>query len=140
MGLAAYKTGVSLGDFDFQVGDLSNTSGSVTSVPTLNMDLHITGNINQMSDFISELNKTVPLSEVVGIKGDVESSVVTTIFYYKPFPTFTLNENIQIKTLSASDLNLISQFSKWNNAKEIQNVIIPQASESGSFSATNGPF
>lgn len=113
---AANRAGVFLGDYEFQVGDISkpNQQG-LTAYPNLQLVLTVNGGAAGVTRFISELYKTAPVSEVVSVKMTNATSEVTANFYYRPFPPLGYNDATPISIVSPDGLTTINNLSKWSN-------------------------
>jgi len=135
--IAADKAGVSLGDYEFQVGDITKPSLNIQSYPSLQISLTINGGVSGVTGFISELYKTVPLSEITDLKVTSRTSAVTALFYYKPFPPLGSNNGNPINPVSQTGASVITNLSSWNN------VIGPapvQLSPASSSAVNTSPF
>lgn len=115
---ASAKTGVLVGDFEFSVGNLSGTTqGGVSASPSIKIDVNLTGDFKSMIQYIAELYKTAPASEVTDIKIGGDSGNITVFFYYKPLLSQNVDDTAPIVSLSDSNLALIKTVSSWNNAQ-----------------------
>jgi len=133
--ISANKSGVSLGDFEFQVGDLANNAVPSKGFPSLQLTLNLNGSVPSTAKFINELYKTMPISEVSSIQVTGVRAFLNTLFYYKPFIQKSIEENIPLKTLSSNDLDVLKEISSWNNPRifeQIQPVISPAPASSPS--------
>lgn len=110
---AAAKAGVSLGDFSFEVGELSTESAQLAGQPTIAVALTVGGDVFSVQRFIQELSKTLPLSEVLNVVIGGSSSSLTTVFYYKVFPPIQFDVNKQLSGLSQSEEQLLNKLSSW---------------------------
>jgi len=115
---ASAKTGVVVGDFEFSVGSLSDNTvmQGVSAYPSIKIDINLIGNTQAIVQFIQELYKTAPASEVTSIKTGGNSGSISILFYYKPFSQQNVNDSAPITVLSARDLSLITSVSSWNNS------------------------
>lgn len=120
--LSANKAGVFLGDFDFQVGDLSKNTIPPNGLPSLTLSLTTNGNTSATARFISELYKSLPISEVTTIEVSSNRARLNTLFYYKPFPQGGGSGNIPLYSLSKNDLDVIKEISSWNNTKILEQI------------------
>src|ERR1035437_2119042 len=59
--VAANKAGVFLGDYEFQVGEITKPSLNIQSFPSLQLSLTINGGVSGVTRFMTELYKTFPL-------------------------------------------------------------------------------
>ena len=137
---AASKAGVFLGDYEFQVGDLSKTASSVGIFPSLQLVLTVQGGVNATVKFVEELYKSVPVSQVTSVKINLGRSIITAVFYYKPFSLVALDSQ-PIREVSRDDLTTIKNISLWNNPKNLNQVIsIPQSATRSADLNTTSPF
>lgn len=134
---AANRSGVSLGDYQFQVGDISKPSLNVQSFPSLQLALTINGGMDGVLKFLTELYKSVPLSEVTSVKVNNTTSEIVVLFYFRPFPPSGRDENAPINPVSQADLSTINNLSSWNNASFVVQPAV-QTSSSSSPSAGGG--
>ncbi len=111
---ASAIAGVAIGDFSFQLGDVSLATGSVSQgQPAIEISLNITGGINENKRFIQELGKRLPISEVRSIKIGESVSSVAIIFYYKPFPSLRSGQPEVILPLSTKEELVIESLSAF---------------------------
>lgn len=137
---AASKTGVFLGDYEFQVGDLSKTESLGRIFPSLQLVLTVSGGVNATVKFVEELYKSVPLSQVTSVKISQGRSIITVVFYYKPFAPVALDSQ-PMREVSKDDLTTIKNISLWNNPKNLNQLIsIPQSSTASADLKTTSPF
>jgi hypothetical protein len=133
---AANKTGVSLGDFQFQVGNITNPTIVGTAIPNLEIVLTVNGDITSVLKFVNELYKSVPLSEVTSIKIHNPTTEVTADFYYRPFPSLIVNEATPIQPVSPDGLTIINNISSWGYAQDTVPLYQTPSSASPSASTT----
>lgn len=135
--IAASKADVSIGAFEFRVGDLSKPPTSVKKFPILELTLNLNGDANGASRFISELYKTAPISEIITLKTYYNSINTTINFYYKAIPSVSFKEETPLKLLSEADIIVFDNISKWvNTNRELSSPL--EASLSGNFNSN--PF
>lgn len=115
---SAINSGVKLDDFRFSVGELSTASAKVNTQPSLQINLAIKGNINGVKDFVEELAKSFPLSEITSLKIGDSSTTLVTVFYYKPFPPIELNDRAPQRALNKKELDMINKILSWQNEEE----------------------
>ncbi len=109
---AEASSGVVVGDFSFQVGELSSEAKTTTSRPTIDIVLHITGGILETKRFLHEIAKRLPLSEVTNVRvDDISSSTITIAFYYKPLTSILFKEENTLTPLSQKEVSLIEELS-----------------------------
>ncbi len=135
--LAAVKSGALLSDYEFQVGDLSQTPSNTSGFPFLKLSLNIKAGPKQSSLFVNELYKSFPLCEVTSIEQGEDSSNIAVMFFYKPLPNIEFNEDKPVQPVSKNDLQFIDKLSSWNYYNiSPGSLIAPGASAS----APSSPF
>lgn len=110
---AAARAGVSLGDFSFEIGELSTESAQLAGQPTIAVALTAGGDVFSVQRFIQELSKTLPLSEVLNAAVGGNSSTLTTVFYYRIFPPIKFDERMPLSGLSQNEEQLLNKLSSW---------------------------
>jgi len=143
----AAKTGTSVGDFEFSVGDISGVVQGVTAYPSIKIDVNLVGNTQALMQFVAELYKTAPASEITSVKAGGASGSITVLFYYKPFPPQNVDDAAPITFLSDRDTALVKSVSSWNNATNqplipfIPSIFSPSSIGSASSSESSpSPF
>lgn len=124
---ASQKTGVSLGSFSLQIGDLEETQKN-DDFPSISLSIPINANAVGVSSFVETLNKTVPLSEVTLIKIGNITSLVKLSFYYKPLGIPTYKEDARIIPLTKVGLEIINKLSTFENIFSFQQIRIATSS------------
>jgi hypothetical protein len=131
---AAVSSGVSLNDFSFQVGSVASSSGLFSDVrykdlASIKISLVAQGSINNMKRFITSLENSMPLSEVVTIDGSGQTASLTIEFYQKTFPNIVLNDDKPLAPLSAEKNILLQKLAAWKKDQPI-GVNTPSGSDS----------
>lgn len=126
---ASYKSGVIVGSFQLQIGDLSQTPIDKSGTSTITLNLNIDGSVKDVSSFVGELGKTLPLSEVYSVEIGSNLSTVSIVFYYKPLPPITHNDSLPITPLSDKSIALINKISGFNSTLSGESFT-PSSSES----------
>lgn len=111
---ASSLAGVSVGDFQLQIGDISSVSTDTSKFSSIALNLSINGSVSDINKFISALYVTLPLSEVSSISMGGTSSTVAVNFYYKPLPPISYSEGSPISSISNSWLKVIDTLSNFN--------------------------
>lgn len=128
---SAGKSGVILGDYEFQVGNISEDTPSV-KFPSLELVLTVNGGVSQSLAFVEELYKSVPLAEVLNMEINNNRSLITVIFYYKSLPG-TPSVTAPIANLSEKNLSTINTIFTWNNAR-LESEFVPLVSTASATS------
>lgn len=121
--VSANKSGVFLGDYEFQVGDLSKTTTPAKGLPSLSLSLVINGDATSVARFVTELYRSFPISEVTNIEVNARRANLSVVFYYKPQSFAKSDETLPLSNLSAADLNTIRDMSSWNNTRAIEEIL-----------------
>jgi len=151
---AASKTGVSVGAFQVNVGNLTKDSGPVDQTgvvyPSIQMQITLGGKAQAIFEFINTLYKTSPVSEISSIKFDQGVGTLVINFYYKQYSIKNLDGQSPIVPFSAEKENTIKEVTLWNNSLpqiEIPDLLLTNDSSSSGVSiaspgaSTNGsPF
>lgn len=130
---AAQKTGVNLGAFSLQIGDLSEAKNK-DKFPKISISIPINSGGTSVNSFVQTINKTVPLSEVTRIKigekdSRIKNSILNVSFYYKHLGSSGSNQDAQINPISQKGLLLIQELSGFENVSPIfDNVLVATSS------------
>lgn len=108
---ASQVSGASLGDFEFQIGDITKAGTSPTGTPSLKVSLNISGDTSSTIAFLRELGETTPISEASSVKSSGNFSTVEVVFYYRPFPPSGTTDPEKIRPISASNQKVIDALS-----------------------------
>ena len=114
---AAAVAGTSLGDYAFQLGDLSglDQNGKATQLP-LQLNVTIKGNITDAQRFVSQLARELPLSDTIAIAlGDNGSITATVDFYYASLPKIVFQDDAPLPSISSADQKLLQTLFTNNN-------------------------
>ena len=111
---ASQKTGVKLGSFSVQIGDLSEAKNN-EKFSTISISLPIDAGVAAVNSFVEIINNTVPLSEVSVIKIGDKTSTINLSFYYKPLGSSKSSEDIRINPISKKGLSLINKLTGFDN-------------------------
>jgi len=124
--LSTAKSGASLGDYEFQVGDLSERlSVKTTGFPSLTLVVSIRGTPSQVVTFVGNLSKTAPISEVTSIKQGANNSSVNIVFYYKSLPPIQFNDSQSVSPMSEKGKEIVSVLSSWEGAVKLPQLQAP---------------
>ncbi len=134
---AAAKTGVRLGQFSFTVGDLSEDEQKDAKSASISLTVALDNDIGTVNSFITEIQRTVPISGIDFVTTDNKISSVGLLFYYKVLPPSDTFKNLAITPLSQDKLSLLGKINNFNNAMPID--LQSQPSTSSSVRSTN-PF
>ncbi len=117
---AAIISGTALGDYSFDVGDLSKTGANGN---TIQIRLSITGGVTEAKKFISSLKKQAPISDIADIQISNNTVTIVSVFYFKPFPNVSLNDNITtVNVLSDQEKKLLQTLQ--------ESIVLPPSSNS----------
>ncbi|MCL5439264.1 MAG: hypothetical protein M1268_04770 [Patescibacteria group bacterium] len=114
---ASAKSGAVVGDYSFMVGEISGKTKEIKKYPSIEVDLSLKNDIKTTQNFLNEIYKTLPLSEVSAIDVSGNSANITISFYYKQLPKMQYNKNMTIKGLSNQDNSLLKDLSNWKTSE-----------------------
>lgn len=109
------KAGVSIGDFSFQVGSVSFAKGE-TQGTTIGLTISIFGGISEARQFLTELAKSMPISEVKSANIDPKTSGLSIQFHYRPIGFSAIDFTTPIKQTTKKDQEVITLLSSWESA------------------------
>ncbi len=116
---AAQRTGVRIGRFSFQVGEISGSEENTGKLSSINLSVSLDSNISAINNFIQALQETVPLSSIDFIRTDNMISTVEIEFYYKIMTPPTSIENIALIPLTNEKMDLYEKIVNFNNSQAI---------------------
>lgn len=124
---SSITSGVSLNDFSFQVGDVASSSGLITDVKhsgltSIKITVVASGTVNTVRKFIQNIEKSIPVSEVVNIDGSGQTISVSIQFYQKPISKITIQEDQPLQSLSAEKTSLLQELATWKKSAPLINV------------------
>jgi Tfp pilus assembly protein PilO len=132
------KTGVSVGNFEFSLGNLSASNFGGTAYPSTKINISLRGDAKSIARFVEEVAKTMPIAEVTSINIADNTGSMTILFYYKPFPVQNVSDSVSIAPLSASQQTLIKTISSWNSTSQAEMLSLPNVTATSS--ASTSPF
>src|SRR5260221_6890809 len=138
---AAAIAGVSLGDYTFNLGDLSglDQQGKAAQLP-IQLNILLKGTVTNTEQFITQLKNQLPLSDTTAVSVNSNSSVtVTILFYYASLPKIVFKDQVALPVLAFSDQKILDSLSSGNPATIPFANPSPTISPSLSPSPTQGP-
>lgn len=129
------KTGVALPDFRISVGE--SQSGDLPAAYQMAFTLDASLEVTKL--FISELNQVLPIAAVTSIDNTGGSTTVSLEFYYHGFPTIAINQKEKLKTLSASERELLARLKTWQGAVQEEAEVIADIEDTSSASGAFPP-
>jgi len=113
---AANASGVFLGDYQFQVGDITRPPvAGGGKYPSIEINLNINANVEGTIRFMEEIYRTVPLVEIKGVNVSGENTVISLVFFFKPLPPKGLDPSLKFRIITQKDKDLMNLISKYNN-------------------------
>lgn len=125
----AQKTGVSIGSFSLQIGDVSKSQSSA-DLPVLQITLPINSGINAVNNFMKAISRSLPLAEVYSVKVSGTTSTVALSFYYKPLGVAGYSQDVPVSPISQKGINIISQLKGFDVVSSSLDAAVPVASSS----------
>ena len=111
---AASEAGVGLGDYSFQVGDLSDRPDvTLVGQPFIEVNLLINGGIEGVKNFTQVLAEKLPLSEIISTQLTNTDATVKVFFYYKPFTVSQVSTDRPLQGFSQKEVELINTLASW---------------------------
>jgi hypothetical protein len=140
---ASIRAGVTLSDFNFNVGKISSQSATpqvasgeadISASPTESVDLQslqageenvisttvvINGSIERVGLFLKEMEENLPLSEVVSVNSEKNSTTISIKFHYLPFPKVFFKEESLLEPFTAQEQEIIEKMDLWKPAERL---------------------
>ncbi len=110
---AAILSGVSLSDYTFSVGEVASESAKISNV---DVELVIEGTFDGTVRFLSEIEKKLPLAEIITAQGDNNSTTMKLKFYQKAYPKVVFHEDQPLQPLTDSQTALLRELSTWQRS------------------------
>ncbi|GEM_PF-1231051 len=104
---------VAIGDYGFQVGELSAKPVLLSERPSLKILLTVGGDLPSTKIFIKELSQRFPLAEVTSIETTGQASTLTILFYFKNYSSDKVDDTVAIRPVSAGNKQLLAQLQTW---------------------------
>jgi hypothetical protein len=137
---AAGKASVSIGDYQFKVGDLEESAkGRIKSTPFLEIDLNISGNAPDLLRFMKELEKTAPISDIQSGGSTSRNAFLTVRFYYSSIVPPANIGATAIKAIGTAEQSALRQIADWNNLERTVPILTP-STQSAELRSFGGPF
>lgn len=114
---ASAVAGAGLGDYSFQLGNLSglDQSGKASQLP-VQLNIVLKADIPATQRFVAQLRKLLPLSDTIAIAANANASTtVTVLFYYAQLPHIVFHDTTPLPILGSSDKNLLDTLAANNN-------------------------
>lgn len=136
------KAGVTIGDFEFTVGDISKSQVGDSAFPSILISLDVAGNSKAVLNFVTSLYKSMPLNAITTIEQGGDSARIKLQFYYKAFPQGPISNETPISAFTSNDIFLISELTLWDTPAEIDFIplspgISEDSSKTGSLKASS---
>lgn len=135
------RAGVSVGNFEFNVGNLNPGQEVQIPYPSIQISLNVVGSSKATLDFIKSLYDSVPIAEVTSVKLSGDSTALKALFYYKSYPQANLQDATNVVQFTKVDTDLIAKVNKW--ASSVSSDLLPISlgtSGESSGSARTNPF
>ncbi len=138
--VAAGKSAVSLGNFEFKVGDLSKSVAGSGEFPSLGITLIVNDGAQGTNRFLTSLAQSLPLSEVKSIDINGNYSTLAIAFYYKSSPVIKNTPDSPIVPVSAKQTETLNQLTSWSNGNLLPSPSSLIAPPKTSSSSATTPF
>lgn len=132
---ASSNAGVTVEDYSFRVGEISTKSAQMSKEPSVQLVLKVGGGVEGCKKFLSEISKSMPVSEVTALQISGGTSSVTLAFYFRPFTQTKINPAQKIMPLSVQEDELFKKLSSWY--RPTQDIIEFIPNKTGTASAEN---
>lgn len=110
---AAAAAGTSLGDYSFQIGDLSglDQQGLASQLP-LQLNVIVQGGLLTAGNFVTSLKNELPLSNTIALVSNANNTTtITVVFYYARLPKIIFQDTSPLPVLAKADMQLLQSLS-----------------------------
>lgn len=136
---AAALSGSQIDGYIFQDQGISGQQNT-GQFPSLNFEVTIVGGMDQASDFVTQLYKTFPLSNVSAIVNSQTTTRISILYYYNAFPSVSVEDRTQLKNMSAKESAAFSEISQWNETNIDIPLIIEEDEDEEATDSGQSPF
>jgi hypothetical protein len=117
--LSSAESGVVVDDFSFGIGPISSASAErsnslIKGVDTIILSLSLKGGSDDVIAFIREIGEKLPLSEVDTVDTSENSSILSLVFFSKPYESRDIHPDQPIDPVKAENSTLLGEISKWS--------------------------
>ena len=105
---------------------------------SLLFEVTIIGTTESAVEFIKQLYKTYPASEVISIVTTSGLTNIKTLFYYKPFSSISSSDRTNLRNMSAREKAALDEISGWNDTSI--GVIIEPLESATESAEDSSPF
>jgi len=134
---ASIKSGVAVGNFEFQVGDITKPSTNVAGKASMQLLINVQADSAGVINFLNRLSESLPISEVTSIDFNGGNAGITVLFYYRPFNKETISDTSVLKKQTKADEDLIVKLSGW---KDNESLFTLPIQGNATPSAAGSPF
>lgn len=131
---AANLANVQIESYSFRETEVS----SKEQLPFVAFDINVFGELDQAVNFINQLYKTKPISEVKTLTNSDGISEINVIFYYAPFTNLTLDDRTAVRSMSPKERAALNEINQWDDAFGGVFNLIPEGT--GSAETASSPF
>lgn len=107
------KSGVSVNDFAFNVGEVSTPSAKSNTRAFLQVDLTLKGGVPDMEKFLDALTTSLPVSEALSVRASSGLIGIKKVYYYKPYARLPYSDDVVLHPLTASQQTILNQIASW---------------------------
>jgi hypothetical protein len=106
---ASVVSSVSVGDYDIQVGDIRQSTGDQK---TLQISLNISGNVTSIAAFTSNLQKRLPLADVIEVRMNNQTTAnVVVQFFFAPIGRLSNDPGIALPVIGPRQREILTLLS-----------------------------
>lgn len=134
---AADRSGVEIENYSFKSSgeDQTLTQG----FPRVDFTLNLSADESEILTFTREIQKTLPISEVVSIDYSSTNATLLILFYYKPLEASSVADRTQIRALTSEERSSLNEIGSWEISVN-QEVELGDSSESAEIQTDSSPF
>lgn len=153
---SSIRSGVTLSDFSFNVGEIASRSAKTTEGPvqpptgiasqpnvqpianegviagkqSISVTVLASGSIDRISVFLKEIGEKLPLSEIVSVDNKDNTTTIILRFQYKDFPEVKFKEDSPIQPIDSQKVSLIEKIALWQKSSTPDEIFVPVGTNS----------
>lgn len=117
IGQAAVISQVNLQDYEFSLGNMNGQTNQLeetaNEIDMVQVMLSIDGTVNDVNQFIAEIEKKLPLSQVHSINYSEINAQITLYFFVKPLPELNVSYSDQISGITQPERSVLNALQAW---------------------------
>lgn len=112
----------------YQYEDQNSVIAEPGKYSSIDFEVSISGDVNQTIQFINQLYKTYPISDVIEINSVSGASTLFIKFYYKTIAPSGQEGEVLVRSMSDAEKKVLADITKWDSAEGGEEIIVASTS------------